>query len=300
MDTARICIVGGTGFVGRSIAAQAAGRGMLVRVVTRRAAHARPLLVLPTIEIAEARSYDEATLAEHFRGMDAVVNLVGILHEGGGATFQSVHAELPGIVARACRAAGVKRLLHMSALGASPAGPSAYQRSKAAGEEAVRASGEAIAFTILRPSVIFGEHDAFLNVFARLVRLAPVIPLAAAQSRLQPIWVEDVARCFVQSLDDPRTFGQAYDLCGPRSYALDELIGFVGRILGRKPAIVPLPGALAYLQALALEHLPGKMMTRDNLRSLSVDNVSREPFPAAFGFKPAALEAIVPSYLTRR
>jgi len=300
MDIGRICIVGGSGFVGRSIAAQAAARGIRVRVLTRRAAHARPLLVLPTLEVAEARAYDEATLAERFRGCDAVVHLVGILHEGGGATFRGVHAELPGRVARACRAAGVKRLLHMSALGASARGPSEYQRSKAAGEEAVRTAGDSIAATIFRPSVIFGEDDAFLNMFARLVRAAPVIPLAAAHSRVQPIWVEDVARCFVASLGDPRTFGQAYALCGPRSYALDELLGYVGRILGRKPAIVPLPGALAYLQAFALEHLPGKLMTRDNLRTLAVDNVSREPFPAVFGFQPAALEAVVPSYLARR
>ena len=296
----RICIVGGSGYVGRSIAAQAVARGMGVRVLTRRAAHARPLLVLPTLEVAEAKSYDEGALAESFRGMDAVVHLVGILHEAGGATFQRVHAELPGKVARACRAAGVGRLLHMSALGASASAPSEYQRSKAAGERAVRASGDAVAFTIFRPSVIFGEDDAFLNMFARLVRMAPVIPLAGAHSRVSPIWVEDVARCFLASLGDPRTVGQAYDLCGPRSYALEELIGYVGRIVGRKPTVVPLPGALAYLQALALEHLPGKLMTRDNLRSLSVDNVCREPFPAVFGFKPAALEAIVPSYLARR
>jgi uncharacterized protein YbjT (DUF2867 family) len=298
MDIESICIIGATGFVGRSIAEQACSRGCRVRVVTRSTPRARPLLVLPTLEIMLADPHDEASLARAFEGMDAVVNLAGILHEHGGASFQSVHVELPRKIVRACRSTGVRRLLHMSALGASPTGPSRYQRSKGEGEAAVREAGGTLAFTIFRPSVIFGEHDRFLNLFASLIRLFPVIPLGAAHARFQPIWVEDVARCFVAALDRPRTFGAAYDLCGPRAYSLEELVRFVADTLHRRRRIVRLPAALAALQALVFEHLPGKLVTRDNLRSMSVDNVCAGPFPEVFGFQPAALEAIVVQYLT--
>ncbi len=166
MDIESICIIGGTGFVGRSIAEQACSRGYRVRVVTRSTPRARPLLVLPTLEIMVADPHDEASLARAFEGMDAVVNLAGILHERRRASFQSVHVELPRKIVRACRSAGVRRLLHMSALGASATGPSDYLRSKGEGEAAVREVGDMPAFTILRPSVIFGEHDRFLNLFA--------------------------------------------------------------------------------------------------------------------------------------
>src|SRR5262249_10484679 len=155
------------------------------------------LLVLPTIEVAVADPNDERALAHCLEDMDAAVNLVGILHEGGGATFESAHVEQPRKIARACRSAGVQRLLHMSALGASASGPSLYARSKAAGEEAAREAGPEAAVTIFRPSVIFGEHDRFLNKFARLASLLPLLMLPGGKSRAQPVWVEDVARCFV-------------------------------------------------------------------------------------------------------
>jgi NADH dehydrogenase len=184
----------------------------------------------------------------------------------------------------------------MSSLGASASGPSAYQRSKAAGEAAVR-EPDAPAHTIFRPSVIFGEQDSFLNLFASLIRLAPVLPLASPRARFQPVWVEDVARCFVAALGDARTHGQVYELGGPRVTTLEELVAFVGATLGRRPAIVPLPASLAYLQALVLEYLPGHVMTRDNLRSMSVDNVCAGPFPSVFGFEPTPMEAVVPGYL---
>jgi uncharacterized protein YbjT (DUF2867 family) len=189
----------------------------------------------------------------------------------------------------------VRQLLHMSALGASPSAPSDYLRSKAEGEEAVREAG--LPFTIFRPSVIFGEHDRFLNLFAALARVFPVIPLAAAHAKFQPIWVEDVARCFVSSMGRARAFGAAYELCGPSVYTLEELVRIVAAAIGRPRRIVALPAALASLQALVLEHLPGKLMTRDNLRSMSVDNVCAGPFPGVFGFQPSPLEAIILEYL---
>lgn len=297
MDISSICLIGGSGFVGRSIADHAVSRGYRVRVVTRNAARARALTVLPTCETIVANPYDDADLARSFEGMDAVVNLVGILHEGGGATFRSAHADLPRKVARAARAAGVGHLLHMSALGASASGPSDYLRSKAEGESAVREAAGPTQWTIFRPSVIFGEKDKFLNTFAGLVAIFPVIPLAGAKARFQPVWVEDVARCFVAAMGNTSAFGQAYDLCGPRVYTLEELVRFVADVTGRRRAIVALPAPLASLQAFVFEHLPGKMITRDNLRSMSVDNVCNCAFPAGFGFAPSPLEAVAPGYL---
>jgi NADH dehydrogenase len=297
MEISSVCIIGGSGFVGRAIAEQACARGLRVRVVTRSAPRARSLLVLPTLQVMVANPNDEKALARSLEDMDAVVNLVGILHPGGGASFASAHVELPRGIARACRVAGVRQLLHMSALGASASGPSEYLRSKAAGEEAVRAAGGELPFTIFRPSVIFGENDHFLNLFAKLARVFPVIPLAGAHAKFQPIWVEDVARCFVSSLGEPRALGSTYELCGPRVYALEELVRLVAATIGRPRGIVALPGGLASLQAFVFEHLPGHLITRDNLRSMSVDNVCAGPFPQVFGFEPSPLEAVVPEYL---
>lgn len=297
MDIESVCLVGGTGFVGRAVAERACAQGLRVRVVTRSEPRARALLVLPTLETMVADPNDEKSLERSLENMDAVINLAGILHEGRGSTFESVHVELPRKIARACRAAGVRRFLHMSALGASSEGPSLYLRSKARGEDVVREAAATLPATIFRPSVIFGEHDRFLNLFANLVRLSPVIPLGGAHARFQPVWVEDVARAFVAALADARTFGQTYELCGPRAWSLEEMVRFVAATLGRRPMIVALPGALAALQAFALEHLPGKLMTRDNLRSMSLDNCCAGSFPAVFGFEPAGLESVTAGYL---
>ena len=297
MDISSVCIIGGSGFVGRSIAEQACTRGYRVRVVTRSEPRARSLLVLPTLETIVADPNDESSLERCFDNMDAVVNLVGILHPSARTSFASAHVELPRKIARAARAAGVRQFLHLSALGASASAPSEYLRSKAAGEAVVRESGGELPFTIFRPSVIFGENDRFLNLFARLARIFPVIPLGGAGAKFQPIWVEDVARALVSSLGDPRALGSAFELCGPRVYTLEELVRFVATTLGHPRRIVALPGALASLQAFVFEHLPGKLLTRDNLRSMSVDNVCAGPFPQVFGFEPSPLEAVVPEYL---
>lgn len=297
MDISNVCIVGGSGFVGRALAEQLAPRGIGVRVITRNRPRAMALTVLPTVEVVVADPHDTASLARAFENMDAVVNLVGILHEGGRQTFQSCHVELPAKVVEACHSAGVQHLVHMSALGAAESAPSAYLRSKAGGEAAVRRAAGILPFTIFRPSVIFGAGDSFLNRFATFARWFPVIPMPAAGARVQPIWVEDVARCMAAALGDARHFGRAYDLCGPHAATLAELQRFVARTLGRNPAIWALPGPLATLQALVLEHLPGKLLTRDNLRSLEADGTCSQPFPEIFGFKPSPLEAVVPEYL---
>lgn len=297
MDITSVCIVGGTGFIGRSIADQACARGLRVRVVTRHSQNAAKILVLPTVEIEVANPHDEGALARAFSDMDAVINLVGILHPTRRQGFEAVHAELPRKIACACHSAGVMQLLHMSALGASESGPSEYLRSKARGEAALRCDAGILPYAIFRPSIVFGEGDRFLNLFAKLAGLFPVLPLASAGARFQPIWVEDVARCFVGALGDPRTFGQVYELCGPKAYTLAELVRFAAEASGHPRRILPLPEGLARMQALFLEHLPGKLMTRDNLRSMSVDNVCASSFPRVFGFEPAALEAIALQYL---
>lgn len=297
MEISSVCIVGGSGFVGRAVADHLSGRGLRVRVLTRSRPRAMALAVLPTVEILVVNPHEAADLARAFENMDAVVNLVGILNEGGGRSFRGAHVELPRRVVQACHAAGVRHLLHMSALGASATGPSLYQRTKAEGEGAIRATAGMLPVTFFRPSVIFGEGGGFIELFAKLVRFLPVIALARADARFQPIWVEDVARCFADALGNPRAFGKTYELGGPKTYRLREIVRFVADTLGRRRAIVGLPGPLGYLQALTLELLPGKLMTRDNLASMSVDNVCAAPFPADFGFLPAPLEAVVPDYL---
>jgi len=298
MEISRICVFGGSGFVGRSVVEQAYAQGLLVRLVTAYAPAAMPVAVVPTVDIVTADIFDDRALARACEDMDAVINLVGILHPSRGRGFDAVHVELPRRIARACHTAGVQHLLHMSALGADAQGPSEYQRSKGRGEEAVRQAAGVLPCTIFRPSVIFGEGDRFLNLFAQLVRAFPVVPLAGARARFQPIWVEDVARCFVQSLGETRAFGETFNLCGPRAYSLEELVRFVADTLGVRRRIVPLSPSLARMQAFVLEHLPGRLMTRDNLASMSVDNVCADRFPALFGFAPAPLEAVAPSYLT--
>jgi NADH dehydrogenase len=297
MEIHRVCVLGGTGFVGRSVVEQLAERGLWVRVLTRNREKARGLLVLPTGELVDAEIGDDTALARNFEGMDAVVNLVGILNETRAQKFEKVHVALPRRVANACRAAGVPRLVHMSALGASAQGPSAYLRSRGLGEAAVREAAGDVAVTIFRPSVVFGAGDAFLNLFATLVQLFPVIPLAGAKSRFQPVWVEDVARAVAVALADPRTFGLTLELGGPKTYTLEQLVTLVIALKGRSRMIVPLPHWAAVLQAAVFEHLPGKLVTRDNLRSMSVDNVCAGPFPEVLGFQPTAPEAIIPEYL---
>lgn len=289
-------VLGGGGFVGRHIVARLVAAGHRVIVPTRRREDAKHLILLPTVDVLEADIHDPRALDSLFVGATAVINLVGILNEDGANTFERAHVDLPRKVVAACHAAGVARLLHMSALGADPAGPSRYLKSKAAAEAIVAASG--LKWTMFRPSVIFGREDAFLNLFARLSRALPVVVLATPNSRFQPIYVEDVAHCFVQAVGDDLTHHARYDLCGPTAYTLRDLVRYVGEVAGAVRPIVPLGPGLSRLQATMLEHLPGKLMSRDNLLSAQKDNVCDCPFPAVFGIAPTALEVIAPQYLS--
>jgi NADH dehydrogenase len=289
-----VLVIGGSGFLGRHVVRQLVTRGLAVRVPTRNRERAKELILLPTADVVQADVHDDATLQGLVRSADAVINLVGVLH----GDFNRAHVELPRRIVAACRAAGVQRLVHVSALKAAADAPSAYLRSKAAGEALIRtAQGEHLQTTILQPSVIFGREDRFLNLFARLARALPVIALASPSARFQPVHVDDVARAIAAALTDARTFGRSYELCGPRVYTLRELVAYVVRSLGLRRPIVGLGKSLSWLQAAILEHLPGKLMTRDNVLSMQVDNVCGCAFPEVFGFTPTPLEAVVPLYI---
>lgn len=298
MTIRHVLVLGATGFVGQAVCARLAAQQVRVRILTRNAAKAHPLKVLPALEVVAGSPYDDATLRRAMAGVDAVINLIGILHEAGRDTFERAHVELPGRVARHCADAGVKRLVHMSALKASPEGPSAYLRSRGLGEQAVWREAGGLAVTMFRPSVIFGRDDRFVNLFASMARLAPVIPLAGARARFQPIWVEDVARALIDCLDDARTHGQTYELCGPEVFTLAQIVAFAASARGLRRWVLPLPGWAATLQAFLLEVLPGPLMTRDNLRSMSVDNVCECGWPGVFAFVPSTLHTVVPAYLS--
>jgi uncharacterized protein YbjT (DUF2867 family) len=297
----KFLILGGTGFVGRSVCEKlverSGGADGRLRVATRRFPRARHLQLLPTVEIACGDSHDEATLARMLRDTDAVINLTGILH-GSEAEFERVHVRLPARLGTACRAVGVRRVVHLSALGAAAEAPSRYQRSKARGEETLKAAG--LDLTILRPSVIFGERDRFINLFARLQAIFPIVPLASAGARFQPVWVDDVASAIVRSLDDPTTVGATIECCGPRIYTLEALVRAAGAWSDSPRPVLALPAAIGRLQALFMEMLPGTpLMSRDNVDSMGVANIAGGKLPGLerLGIEPAPLEAIAPRYL---
>jgi len=303
MTIQNVCILGGGGFVGHHLVALLAARGLNVRVPARRRESVKDLVVLPTVEVVETDIHDQANLKSLFRGMDAVINLVGLLHESDPGkndapqarrgSFQHAHVELPRKVVHACKDVGVPRLLHMSALGAEVNSPSAYQRSKAAGEALVMQISGALAVTVFRPSVIFGPGDSFLSLFAGLLKLAPVVPLANGNARFQPVYVGDVARAFADALDLPETHGQRYNLCGPKVYSLTELVRLTAANLGMCRVVVPLCKNLSYGFAYLMEFKPGaKIMTRDNHFAMQSDNVCPDGFPAIFG-APTPLESVI-------
>jgi len=297
-----VCLIGGSGFVGRHLASRLCNQGMALRIPTRRRERVKSeLIVLPNTEVIEVDINHAAVLGEIIAGSDAVINLTGILHEKTKGDFHRYHAELPRKIVDACRAHGVSRLLHVSALGAAHDAPSEYLRSKAAGEQQIRAAeANGIHTTIFRPSVIFGRDDSFLNLFAKLATLTPVIPLGCADARFQPVFVEDVTQVIADSVSDPSTFSGTYDVCGPRVYRLRELVAYACALRGLKRLIVPLPPGMTRLQAWLFEHLPGKFITRDNVRSMQVDNVCDDPSAAFPGFDPQAIEAVVPAYLSKK
>ena len=274
-----ILLIGGNGFVGRVLAAQLQSRGYSVLLPTRNLASARELRMLPKVHVEDANihEFDELqNLCSRIKVGGAVINLVGVLHDKTakpyGKVFKSAHVDLPGNIITAMQMHGLKRYLHMSALGADVQGPSMYQRSKGDGEKVVKSSN--LDWTIFRPSVIFGAQDQFINLFSKLTKLLPVMPLANYQAKFQPVSVDDVATAFSKALQMPQTIHQTYDLVGPTVYTMKEIVEFAARKAKTSCAIIPVPAFVGYLQALAFEFLPGPtLMSRDNIDSMRLPNV---------------------------
>ena len=300
MNPKRVVIVGGSGFIGSAIANRLCEAGVKVLIPTRRRSRAGHVLLLPNADVVETDVHDPAALARLFEDADAVINTVGVLHSRPGTPFgpdfARAHVELPQKIVTACRTAGVARLVHISALGADANGPSEYQRSKAAGEHAIEAAGPDIAWTILRPSVVFGRGDSLLNLFADLARMFPVLPLTGASCRFQPVYVEDVAEAVYQSLTRPDAAGQTFELAGPTVYTLRQLVEYVSALIGKPRPVLGLPEGIGMVQARLMELAPQPLMSRDNVRSMRVDNVAHgDPLP--YGLAATPLEAVAPGWL---
>lgn len=303
MNEAKILLIGGSGFIGQKIASGLSALGHSVLLPTRRAAYAKELWVLPKLQVIEANIHDPSVLADLCQRLGpegVVINLVGVLHDKTGSPygpgFLKNHVELTKKIIAAMSAANLKRYIHMSALGASSWGASMYQRSKGDAENLVKASD--LDWTIFRPSVVFGEKDKFINLFASLQKFAPVLPLGGAGVKFQPVYVSDVAQAFVKSISMSETIGRVFDLAGPRVYTLAELVNFAGVVGGRKSIVIPLPKPLAYLQAGLLEMMPGPtLMSRDNLASMSEDNVlpagAENALEKVFAINPQALDVLI-------
>ncbi|MEO6747891.1 MAG: complex I NDUFA9 subunit family protein [Caldimonas sp.] len=294
-----ILVLGGTGFLGRSLCRQLTAEGAhgrRVTVATRSLPAAQHLRKLPGLQVAQVNISEPAQLARLVKGHDAVVNLVAILH-GDEATFRRIHVDLVGTLANVCKATGRSRVIHLSALGVGSGAPSLYLRSKSEGETYLKTAG--VDATILRPSVIFGANDRFLNLFARLLRFSPVFPLACARALFQPVWVEDVAAGIVRCLQSPESIGRVYECVGPKVYELIELVRLAGEWSGHARPVLPLPRSLGELQASVLELMPGEtLMSRDNLLSMLKPNIaSGLPTLKDLGIEASALATIAPRYL---
>ncbi|QWD98445.1 complex I NDUFA9 subunit family protein [Polynucleobacter sp. MG-5-Ahmo-C2] len=297
-----ILLIGGNGFVGRVLAAQLQAAGYSVLLPTSHLAAGRELRMLPKVHIedADVHDFDELqSLCARIKPHGAVMNLVGVLHDKPampyGKIFKAAHVDLPKNIITAMQLHGLKRYLHMSALGADSKGPSMYQRSKGDGEVAVQASD--LDWTIFRPSVIFGPQDQFINLFAKLTKLFPAMPLANYQAKFQPVSVDDVASAFVMTLKMPQTIHQSYDLVGPTVYTMKEIVEFAARKAKTSCAIIPVPAFVGYLQALAFEFLPGPtLMSRDNIASMQLPNVlpanGRDALSEVFKISRRSLEGM--------
>ncbi len=300
--TYKICLLGGTGFVGFHLIHYLTEAGHAVKVLARRRERHRNILVLPRVDVVEADVHAAGVLDRHFAGCDAVINLAGILNprRRAGETFQDVHVALPRSIVTACRDSGVERLLHMSALHAdATAGPSEYLRTKGEGEDIAHGAAQyGISVTSFRPTVIFGPGDHFFNRFAGLLKRIPlVLPLACPETTYAPVFVEDLAQAFTRALLNRHTFAQRYELCGPRSYTLRHLVEYTAQVVGRRKFIVGLSDKLSRLQSRLLAYAPGQPLTYDNYLSMQAGGACDGEFPAVFEFMPTAVEAVVPYYL---
>ena len=302
MKATRVCILGGTGFVGRHLTSVLASRGLTCRILSRHPQRHRSLLTIEQVTLEQIDLFDSKRLIALFDDCDAVINLIGILNESGtGQNFQLVHIELGDLVVEACKQAGVERLLHMSALNASAAnGSSEYLKSKGEAESRAHTLGQPqIKVTSFRPSVIFGHDDSFFNRFAGLLKALPgPFPLACPNSRFAPVYVGDVANAFSTALDDKESWGRHYELCGPRIFTLRELVEYTANALSMKKKIIGLGDKASRLQARMLSLVPGKPFSYDNYLSLQTDSVCSEQGLEALGIQATDIDAVVPFFLS--
>ena len=296
MKPGHIVILGGTGFVGSHLVPRLQRDGHRITVLSRNRDKRRELSVLPGVMVVNADVHDPTQLRRHLEGADTAINLVGILNERGsdGSGFRKAHVELTRSLLAACVEAGVPRLLQMSALRAGE-GASHYLRTRGEADKWVQASP--LAWTIFRPSVIFGPGDGLFFRFASLLRMVPVLPLARAGAMFQPVYVRDVAEAYARALAHPHTAGQVFELGGPRTIALGELVRWTARMIDRRRWIIGLPDALGYLQARVGEWLPGKPISRDNFRSLGTDSIARSDGLGALGIVATPMETVMPALL---
>ncbi len=301
MKKQRICVIGGTGFVGTHLVHRLAALGHSVTLTTRRPERHREFRLHDSVRVVKINPYDSVALQTLLTGHDCVINLAGILNETGNSSFQTVHAELPRIIVKAMRESGVSRLLHMSALNANVnESHSRYLKSKGQGEDLVQQQA-GLRVTSFRPSVIFGPGDSFFNRFATLLRLAPpVFPLACAGSRFAPVFVGDVVEAFVVAIDDERTVGQRLELCGPKIYTLQQLVQYTAQQIGKRTRVVGIPDFMARLQGHALGLVPGKPFSIDNYYSLQKDSVCSVSALSSLGIDAHSVECMVPAYLADR
>ncbi|MCG7983663.1 MAG: complex I NDUFA9 subunit family protein [Candidatus Thiodiazotropha lotti] len=296
----RICILGGSGFVGHRLVSVLSKRGYPCRLLSRHPQRHAGLKVYPGVELVKVTQFDSPSLQQHFAGCQSIINLIGILNETNKASFMETHVALVDQIVEAAIKSGATRLLHMSALHADAGkGSSEYLRSKGEGENRAHThGGSALTVTSFRPSVIFGPGDGLFNRFASLLSLSPgIFPLASPDSRFAPVYVGDVAEAFARALEDSSTSGAHYDLCGPEVYSLKELVRYCARQLGLRRLIVPLNPSLSRLQARLLGLLPGKPFTMDNYLSLQTDSVCKNNGLLSLGISPQSIQSHVPRYL---
>jgi NADH dehydrogenase len=306
--TLQVCVLGGTGFIGREIISRLAAAGHGVKVLTRNPAQHRELKVLPSVRFIRADVHDEARLEDAFEGCDVVINLVGILNEtglgrGNGEQFRRVHTELPQKCVRACRAAGVRRYLHMSGLKAdSQRGPSHYLKSKGLAEDYIRehCAAGAPEYVIFQPSVVFGPGDAFINNFAGILKITPgVLPLACADAKFAPVYVGDVADAFVACLERRDVAGRTFELCGPDVMTLGDIVRMTASFLGLKRFVLSLPRSVARVQAAVMDYVPGKPFSTDNFLSATLDSTCTSDGLAALGLTRTSMRSVLPRYLSK-
>ena len=298
----KIAILGGTGFVGQSLCNRLSKDGYKLKVPTRNREYNRDnLILLPNLELIETDIHNSDDLKELLIDCDAVINLVGILNEkrNNGKGFRKVHVELVKNLISICKVHGIRRILQISALGTDAKnGKSFYLKTKGEAEKLLRSNSVGIKTTILKPSVIFGKKDSFFNRFAKLLKICPFFfPLACYKTKFSPIYVLDVVEMIANSINDPNSYNKSYQLCGPKTYSLKNLISFTSETLDLKCVIIPLNNTLSYIQARVFDFLPNKPFSTDNYLSAQSDSVCECNDLFRYNIKPTAIEDIVPQYL---